>query len=326
MKKVLFTGMTGIHVAANRRRDYVSFTHILHIMLTKLGYEVYWGTMYDFNYMNLSDFDLVVCGLSQWNSRISAFSYNVLRCSAHSKIIYYVDDWQLKNIEMTDKVYNRLFDKFMLQNNRMTGILNKDKLHLQQLARIFKDVQLPLIVPTFNWGDPSLLTNNMANPKNFELFPIDPSPFVDLHRIKNKIKYKQWICASLKDIRNSSFIKNLKLTWPIEFYYNKNYVSEEKLFTDVYSKNWGVIAQKYYHAGSGWWRMRFLHAIYSGSILLADSDEVSCIGTPFIIEPNVVESLSTKQLQLLANKQRELFNDKMLSKQDTLVKLEEIIK
>lgn len=320
-KKVLFTGMTGIHVRANRRRDYISFTHVLNIMLRKLGYEVYWGTLYDFSNMKLNDFDLVVCGLSQWNSRISAFSYNVLQCSAHKNIVYYVDDWQLRNIEMTEKVYDRLFDTFMLQNNRMTSILTKDKKQLQQMARFFMSHQLPLIVPTFNWGDPNILLDNMTNPNNFKLFPIDPSPFIDLHHIKNKIKYKQWICSSLKDIRSSSFIKKLNLTWPIEFYYNKNYISEQKLFTDIYSKNWGIIAQKYYHAGSGWWRMRFLHAINSGSILIADPQEVSCIGTAYDIYPNVIEKMDTKSLRLLADAQRDLFNNKMLSKYDTLAKL-----
>ncbi len=326
MKKVLFTGMTGIHVAANRRRDYVSFTHVLQTMLTKLGYEVYWGTLVDFSHMKLSDFDLVVCGLSQWNSRISAYSYNVLQCTAHKNIIYYVDDWQLRNIEMTDKIYDRLFDNFMLQNNRMPAISVKDKRHLQQMAKFFKGHQLPLIVPTFNWGDPSILLNNMTNPNNFQLFPIDPSPFIDLQLTKNKIKYKKWICASLKDIRNSSFIKGLHLTWPVEFYYNKNYISEQKLFTDVYSKNCGVIAQKYYHAGSGWWRMRFLHAINSSSILIADPSEIGCIGEPFRLTPNFIESMTSSQLQTLAVEQRITFNHKMLSKQDTLTKLEEIIK
>lgn len=326
MKKVLLTGMTGIHVAANRRRDYISFVYTLPMMLETLGYTVHHGTIDNFSYNKLSDYDLVLCGLSQWNSRISLYAYNALLASQHNNVIYYVDDWQLKNIQITDKILDRLFCDFMVETNKNINVTKiKIKKSIRNAAEDFQTKQINLLAPTFNWGNANLLLDKLVLPKQIVMHSIDPSPFINLKQIKSKNKLKHWVCSSLKDIRNSAFIKKQKLTWPIEFYYNKNYVSEHFLFSNVYATNWGILAQKYYHAGSGWWRMRFLHSVYSNSILLAHNDEIKSIGDAYEVEPFTIENMSHNELHNLASRQREQFNSHQLSKKDTLEKFKQIL-
>lgn len=326
MPKVLLTGMTGLQTATNRRRDYISFIHTLPDMLEALGYIVYWGAVEEFITYKLSDFDLVLCGLSQWNSRVSAFAYNALLASCHSNVVYYIDDWQLKNIQITDKVLKNLFNDFMVETNKLHKPLTiKLKNTIQNAAEKLQRSKINLIAPTFNWGNPKLLLDKILYPDQYILHTIDPSPFISLKQLRTKNKAKKWVCSSLKDIRNSSFIKKLKLTWPIEYYYNKNYVSEKYLFDEVYSNNYGIISQKYYHAGSGWWRMRFLHSIYSNSILLADQLEVEDIGPAYILRPDTIELATDTQLVKIAANQRDQFLKHQLSKDETLDKFSNII-
>ena len=75
----------------------------------------------------------------------------------------------------------------------------------------------------------------------------------------------------------------------------------------MYANSWGVLAAKYPHAGSGWWRNRFIHAVRTRSILLADPLEVSELGEPYLKNPSDIESMTTGQLRELADAQRDVF-------------------
>ncbi len=324
-KKVLITGMTHVQVNASRRSDYLTPVPLYNEMLKVLGYDVYWGTLNDCN-IKLEDYDLVLCGLLHWRSRISGFAYNMLLASQHKNTVFFVDDWQLQGIQMTDKILDNLFDDFMMETNRAIGELTKAiKNKIQKAAESFKLNKINLMVPTFNYGNPSLLVSKLERPEQYILYPIDPSPFVDLKQSTNDKKLKRWVSASLKDISNSSYIKKLKLTWPIEYYHKKNPVSEHYLIDNVYPNNWGIVAQKYYHVGSGWWRPRYLHAIRSNSIMLACSEEVVYIGDAYMIRQDIIEQMSNKKLNCLAQQQREQFLSHQLSKEATLEKFNKII-
>jgi hypothetical protein len=88
----------------------------------------------------------------------------------------------------------------------------------------------------------------------------------------------------------------------VEVYGNRRHglarITEEEVF-GLYTQNWGVLAPPYYHAGSAWWRVRYLMAADSGAIIFNDvKDQVKEVPQSAIFCPKAreVEQMSDSEL------------------------------
>lgn len=79
----------------------------------------------------------------------------------------------------------------------------------------------------------------------------------------------------------------------------------------VYLNNWGVLSPAHPHAGSSWWRVRYLMAADAGCVLSADLKEAACLGSPYVVASDraVVERLDENDLRNLAAAQRDRLNE-----------------
>lgn len=317
MKKVLLTGMTRVQCGEQVKMNYMSAPIAFKIMLEQLGYEVI-QKHYDPKEKDDNVYSFILCGLSAWHSVSAVYGYNVLLLSQkynYDNILYFVDDWAVHKLKVQPSVTNNIFSDFKLKVNKLKDLSIKDEdCILKSLCR-FKDKPYNLLAPMFNWGEHNILTKNLPH---VNLLPIDPSAFIKLSQVNVNKKNKIWVCASLYD--NQKYIDKLDLQWPVVNFHSKQRIGELDLL-DVYAKDYGIISPKYGHAGSGWWRMRFLHAIHIKSILLAHKKEVEKLGDAYVFDVHEIEKYSPKQLSELVNEQKRSFEKYNESKDTTLDKL-----
>lgn len=319
--KTLLTGMTTLQSNGYKygpKYDYISFTHLLYEMLHELQYDVEWRP---FQIGDEHRFDLILCGLSNMRSRICGDAYSILYAIEEAKMLCYVDDWQISGIFKFN--VETLFDDFMMSNNKL-NVYKENKLqHIIQygLNKLLFTTSYNILIPKFNFGDINKLILGTTLYTS-QLKCVDPSPFAEELQIEiPDVKEKRWVCASLRDRRNNYY----GYKWPIDFYFNRKYITENELVTNVYPKNWGIISPSYYHAGSGWWRMRFLHSIWSKSILCASDDEVKDLGNSYMFNIDEVENYSNIKLKELVKNQAQSFYKFLMNKKDTLELLEDYL-
>lgn len=320
MKRALITGATNKHIGhVTKTNQYVSAVNLYKPMLTNLGYQV------EHRPINIhedgSKYDLILCGLGCLNSLVSGHGYDTIHLMQYDNVMYYIDDWQVKPIfSSLNNAYNNdsLFTDFM-QN------VNKYKLSQDTRKRLMKNLETFLksnpyiLFPMFNWGNDYIMYNHLEKTFPFRMLDIDPSSYVSLPKVRVDYTQKKriWLCASLK---KPKLPKHWGFGWPITYFNRQDgSISESKLFTEYYTRYWGNVATKYPHAGSGYWRMRYLHSINSLSILLADEQEVKTLGNSFLTPLSIIENKKIDYLRDIANVQKKSFLPYQSSKKDTLV-------
>jgi len=106
-------------------------------------------------------------------------------------------------------------------------------------------------------------------------------------------------------------------TWrPVEVYGPKNYERlKEPEVVQRCAEARGVISQPYKQAGSGWWRVRFIHAVWAEAVLLADPREVAALGDPYHQPVHIIEAMTDSQLDDLARAQGKELRDRAWSRE-----------
>ena len=77
----------------------------------------------------------------------------------------------------------------------------------------------------------------------------------------------------------------------------------ESELVQMYAESWGVLSCPYWHAGSGWLRIRHDHAASVGSILVTESKELSFISPAYDVTVKEVEAMSLQEKMEVANAQ-----------------------
>lgn len=320
--KILLTGITSIQTNSRgprSKRDYISFPYVLNQMLLDLGHKVTFAP-YTPSIHNLNSYDVVLIGLAPTSSRVSIYAYNAFLAMQHERKLFYLVDWNVK-AAFSQRIASEPFGDFVAGCNKLDPSRVERKI-IEKKIRWFFENKHDVLAQMFNWGDHDDAKEGVPIRK---LISIDPTPFMfDGKVVQAKVKTKAWVSATLKD--NDEKLNKLNLSWPIIQYNKDNYLSEAKLIDEIYSKNWGVIALPYYHRGCGWFRGRFIHAIKAGSILHAHPNEAGELGTPYVFDVESYESASPKELKFLVNGQRDCFMKHVISKEDTLDKLSDILR
>ncbi len=315
--KILFTGSTAKQTddlaweRAHVKR--IDDSSIICNSLRKQGYEVDRKDISPGD--DLSEYDLTIVGLSPIgspNSRkhIIGALYSIYQSK---KVLLFYEDWQIQTV--IDKF------KLMVTNNRFENrILNKwsngDYFYKNAQNEFFdfnktKETMLNIIngkydalIPAFDWGNKDIVKKVI---KSKNIYNLDLTPYVienweiNLHPEPQE-KKKEYMLASLVD--HSRWVSKSGVRWKTVYYGTKSIKDSIKLDseTDVYNecgKYWGILCPEYPHAGSGWFRIRYIYSALQRSIIYASLKDFAALGIPWkrIENLNDIELIEYAELQ-----------------------------
>lgn len=183
------------------------------------------------------------------------------------------------------------------------------------------------VCPMYRWGDRSVV-QRILPAGSADLIPLDPSEIAyDVveswrdedyrrggERDTTPEKKREWLLAAL--VAHDGWLKKQKFEWPVWNTGSRNMIKKmgkgERLFAEIdvvqkYAEHWGILSPPYReHAGSGWWRSRFIYAAATSSVLVGHPTEVGALGAPYDVTISEVEAMSDATLVGLAERQAEV--------------------
>ena len=170
------------------------------------------------------------------------------------------------------------------------------------------------VCPMYSFGDRSIVRKRM--PK--ELGPIealDPTSTIvptlqPVTPLQPEHKKRAWVLGAL--MPHDTWLEKKDPSWPVEIVGSRKLIKKlggqrfdtEKDVLEFYNQHWGILSPPYPHAGSGWWRSRFLYAAHVGSILVTDKGEGDPLGDAYKLTMADVEKMSDEELHAAAMAQR----------------------
>jgi hypothetical protein len=171
------------------------------------------------------------------------------------------------------------------------------------------------VCPMYGFGDRSIVRKRMPD----ELGPIealDPTSTIipTLQPVIAKPaadKKRAWVLGAL--MPHDNWLERKSLEWPVEIVGSRKLIKKlggqrfdtEQDVLEFYNNHWGILSPPYPHAGSGWWRSRFLYAAHVGSILVTDKGEGDPLGDAYKLTIADVEKMSDAELAAAAIAQQE---------------------
>ena len=331
----LVTGSTPLQVGSEKTQLKILTSVRCYVAaLEVLGYRVEWRPVIVGE--DLSRYAVVFACLNKPNSIASRYVYGALwALLSRPDAILLVDDWQTEPILGGIKTFavskERAFRLFVKEDFSPE---HEDKLFagLQELAR--GDWRWPILAPIFKGGNVDLLK------LPGRVVPVDPTAFAPRYPRAEGEPVRQWVQASLHE-------KVLgRYGWPVYQLGFQNRgkggvgkageAAQDRLpeadLMAVYARNWGVVSPPHPHAGSGWWRVRFLMAADARRVLTCSPAEArvldgSSIGPySFASSPASVERMTDGELCGLAMDQASRLEKTTETSDEVLTKLRNLIK
>jgi hypothetical protein len=169
------------------------------------------------------------------------------------------------------------------------------------------------VCPMYAWGDRTSVRKRMPK-KVGPIEALDPScvTFDTLNAVTPKPaieKKRAWVLGAL--MPHDEWLARKNLGWPVEIIGSRKLIRKlggQRLDTELdvlnfYNERWGILSPPYPHAGSGWWRSRFLYAARIGSILVTDKGEGDPLGDAYKLTVADVEKMSDAELEAAAKAQ-----------------------
>lgn len=340
--RIQLTGPTALQCGSQRRPlQKLDAVHMLHDALVKLGHDVRWSKpeivlegvgqpVYK------ADWDLLICVAAPINSLNSLNGLNTLwAISRGGPMMMFWDDWQVKN---SISSWRSLVNQGMKQVRKSlpTGVGTVERLFrgcTPEQAEWFGPLALETakalsmnwrwewtsLTLRYTWGDPNKVHGLLPVCRSYSSF--DPTPVIPLlpvHDYAAEVEHRAraWTCATLTQRHNLWVQQKQKLSWPVHWHGNKKLTEAldgERLATELdvqrsYRKRVGVLSPPYDHAGSGWFRSRFLYAQNTLNVLYGSAAEMGCLGPAYThYGPRDIEEASAARLLELAHEQREAY-------------------
>ena len=311
--KVLLTGSTAMQVGSDRTQlKILTSMRCWCEALKDLNYDVEWRPVVPGE--DLKHYEVVIASLNAPNKTVSRYFYGALwALLKRPDAIIAVDDWQVG--ELISGIRTCARDRktafWVTQQGGEADAATKaheDRLFIG-LDELTEWWRWPVIVPILGDGDVGLL----KIPTRM-VVSIDPTSYALRYPHVDVKRKKRWVQASLLHKSSPD-----GLTWPVELYGWQNRlpggvgargenaqprITEPELMA-IYGASFGVLSPAHPHAGSGWWRVRYLMAADAGAVLSADPREAACLGDPYTTasDPRRVEKLSLAGLADLAASQ-----------------------
>ena len=328
--KVLFTGCTAKQVdddAWKRARvKRIDDSSIICNSLRKQGYtvdrrKVQWGD-------DLSEYGLAIVGVGQFGSNnYSGEIFNALYALKNVKnVIVFHEDWKIDGTmkswdKMTEQeTFDKSISKKWSDGRYFYGGVDNPAFNPEEAKEIIRKVAAGefenALIPAFDWGDKEKV-RDIINVKN--IYNIDLTPYV-LENWNIKLdteaqpKERKHMLASL--VNHKPWVNRNKLSWPVDYFGAKSIKEARQLAseTDVFEtcgKYWGILCPEYPHAGSGWFRIRWIYAAIQKSVLLSSPKDTEALGLPVVN----IEKMSDNELADYAKLQSDTVLSFMWSKE-----------
>lgn len=315
--KILITGMTQTQSGVRPRLDYVSLPCIFRDALILLGHDVELRPVLPEEPIT---WDIAFIGLTSPLNLVAVHLYPVLDLLARAReggcrVIFYADDWDVysltKAIKSTscapDPAYRLITKEWFkgCRKHRDWGLTRVDYL-VEIVQRLHTGRWPTLVMPLFEWGDVGVLLDRCRLNVR-EVITVDPTMMSPMHPVSpwpSELRERRWVNASLSAKSGTAWQDNLGLTWPVTNYGKLSGTRlRESEVAAAYGGSWGVMSQPYNHRGSGWWRVRYLHAARARAILLGAIEDLKPIGPEFVHVPAVIEAMSAAELAELGDAQ-----------------------
>jgi hypothetical protein len=170
------------------------------------------------------------------------------------------------------------------------------------------------VCPMYSFGDRSIVRKRMPDDVGL-IEALDPTATIiptmqGVTELAATEKKHAWVLGAL--MPHDGWLERKALTWPVEIVGSRKLIKKlggqrfdtEKDVLEFYNNHWGILSPPYPHAGSGWWRSRFLYAAHVGSILVTDKGEGDPLGDAYKLKIADVEKMSTDELAEAALAQR----------------------
>jgi hypothetical protein len=169
------------------------------------------------------------------------------------------------------------------------------------------------VCPMYAWGDRTGVRKRMPSDVG-RIEALDPTSVVfdTLNAVTPATpeeKERAWVLGAL--MPHDTWLEKKKPGWPVEIVGSRKLIRKlggSRLDTELdvlnfYNTRWGILSPPYPHAGSGWWRSRFLYAARIGSILVTDKGEGDPLGDAYKLTIADVEKMNTEELTAAAKAQ-----------------------
>jgi len=191
------------------------------------------------------------------------------------------------------------------------------------------------VCPMYGWGDRSLVRKRM--PKELSAIEaLDPSATIypilnSVEPLPSSEKKRAWVLGAL--MPHDTWLEKKNFEWPVEIVGSRKLVrklggqrlgSEEEVLA-FYNQHWGILSPPYPHAGSGWWRSRFMYAARVGSVLFADKNEGAPLGDCHKVSIAEIEKMTDNELADLATCQRDALRAFMSSYDSFVAHCDQIV-
>jgi hypothetical protein len=337
---ILFTGSTAkqtddsAYLRARVKR--IDDSSIICNSLRKSGHNVTrkkikWGE-------DLSQYDVSIIGVGMFGSQnYSGEIFASLYAIHKSKnVLLFFEDWKIKE---TMRSLTRILDEKTFNNDlkKVIGGLpfyghiddpNFDADIAKQVIKNIVDGKYNALIPAFNWGDKTLVKDIL---KCETVYNVDLTPYVLENwniplQVEPKPKVKKHMLASLVD--HSRWVKKNKLTWQVDYFGTKSLKAPQLATeTEVFEKSGeycSILCPEYPHAGSGWFRIRYIYAAIHKCILLSSPKDLEALGLKKLRHFNI-ERCSDNDLQYYAEEQSKAILSYMCTKEQFDEKIDQIV-
>lgn len=317
--KILFTGSSAkqtsdvAHLRAKVKR--IDDSSIICDSLRKQGYivdrrDIAWGD-------DLSEYDFAIVGLGHFGS--STYSQRIMNAlyALHTikNVVVFHEDWKITGTMrsfrgmLDDESWKKSLAKKWSNGQKFYGGIDNPSFDIDAAKNIVQQVvdgKYPALIPAFNWGDKQHVRNII---KSEVIHNVDLTPYVLNFwgiplKVKSVTKQKKHMLASLAN--HTAWVKKHTSKWDVDYFGAKS-INAPQLATekDVFYKcgeYWSILCPEYHHAGSGWFRVRWVYASIWRSIILASNQDLTALGLPKIN----IEEASISELKEYAELQAEL--------------------
>lgn len=350
---IIVTGVTTEMTKGSSRVGFAPFSGALVEVCEALGHTVRMQRMnVDTNAEDLEWADVMICGISPFNSIGSRFMFGMLDAIGQARkhncgLLFCVSDWQTHLIHSSVRAIlkkpENMTKWFMRNRTDFTWGVHHIE-YLTRIIRAFHDRPWPAtIVPVMGWFDYS-----NPNAKNLlDTIParkhvmMDPTPFTtalwEIPRKPPEEKSREYVLSALGDY--SRWLDEQNVSWPVRAFGSKTLVlnenGEKVLVTNKQIKEWEVneqyaetwigLSPKHRLSGTAWWRSRYHNILRAGSVLYGDPQETTLIGDAFGHSIEQLEAMSTEELAELNERQMAQFNEKTKTREEVMVVIQDAL-
>lgn len=315
--KVLMTGMSPPQCGRATLTGYEHVSDLWAKALRAGGAEVHHRRV-DPN-EDLTGYDVALIGLVPPNSIAARYMYTAFDVMCRAKasgcgLLTYVDDWRFYAIPHGARVVannpvrrlqqTSIFDKLW---HREWALSDEGWPRVVRILEALRDNPWPpTLVPAFTWGNPELMPDLPSR----QQVVLDPSAFAREYDIPiddyAENRRRAWVLGTFSDQREWQARQGF--TWETDYIGTRRSRAEQRLkepeLVKLYGEAWGVLAAPYDHAGSGWWRNRFVYGAAGEAIVYSEEREVQ--GLPGYWKPvTEIEAMTTRELEDFAHAQKE---------------------